>query len=168
MKTATPILSLSIVGIIAALGFARPAVAQHNHLWQAAQAAANVAGHARHVQYEISSTPMTYSDRQALSNDAAKLEVSARRLQAFAALGDVSRTQIELSTARDLARHLSQHARTTTLGFEPGFRTELSQIFQRLNSVNDEIVSEFSHYQQPQLIYGRPVIRPRVSFSFAP
>jgi hypothetical protein len=165
MKTATQILSLSILGIIAALGFARPAVAQHNHLRHASQAAAEVASHARHVQYEISSAALTYSDRQALSMDAAQLEVSARRLQAFINLGDLTRTQLELGTTRELARHLSQHARHTTLGYEPGFRAELSEIFEAVNEVNEEVASELEHYRP---IYTRPVMRPRISFSFAP
>jgi hypothetical protein len=164
MKTATQILSLSILGIIAALGFARPAAAQHNHLRHASHAAAEVASHARHVQYEISSAALTNSDRRALSMDAAQLEVSARRLQAFINLGDLSRTQIELGTTRELARHLSQHARHTTLGYEPGFRSELSEIFEAINEVNDEVSAELEHFRP---IY-RPVMRPRISFSFAP
>lgn len=165
MKTATQLLSLSILGIIAALGLARPAVAQHNHLRHASAAAAEVASHARHVQYEINSASLSYGDRRDLSKDAALLEVSARRLQAYANIGDLTRTQIEVATARELARHLSQHARSTSLGYEPGFRSELSEIFQGLNKVNEEITAELAHSRP---IYTRPVMRPRISFSFAP
>lgn len=169
MKTSTQFLTLSVLGLLAATGFARPAFADHDHdhLHDASHAAAEIASHARHVQFEIRSGALTFADRRELSQDAAQLELSARRLQAYASIGDFSRAQLEVITARDLARHLSQHARNTSLGYEHGFRAELSEIFQGLNEVDSELADERAHYRP---IHSRPLggLRPRIVYSFAP
>jgi hypothetical protein len=169
MKTATQLLTLSVFAVLSAVGYAAQAQAAHDHLHDASHAAAEIASHARHVQFEIRSTPLAWADRSDLTRDTAQLELSARRLQAYLAIGDLRRAEIELNSTRDLARHLSQHARATNLGSSYGFRAELSEIFQGLNEVQGEIEAEWSHYRPAVTPYSYSTARrPRVAFSFSP
>jgi hypothetical protein len=167
MKTTTQILTLSVFTVLAAAGATRSQA--HDHLHDASHAAAQVASHSRHVQMEIRSTPLSWNDRSDLTRDTAQLEVSARRLQAYLAIGDLSRAEIELRTTRDLARHVAQHARTTNLGSSYGFRAELSEIFSGLNEVQSEIEAQWSHYQPVATPYSYSTARrPRIVYSFTP
>jgi len=168
MKTTTQLLSLSLFAVLAAVGTV-PAKAAHDHLHDASHAAAEIASHARHVQLEIRSTPLAWQDRSDLVRDTAQLEVSARRLQAYLAIGDLARAEIELNSARQLARHLVEHARATNLGSSYGFRAELSEIFQGLSEVQSEIEAEWSHYRPVVTPYSYSTARrPRIVYSFSP
>jgi hypothetical protein len=170
MKTTKQLLTLAMLALLSLVSYVAPARAQHyhNHLGQVFEAAADIASHARHVQLGVRTSGLPYSEIRDLSVDAAQLEVSARRLQVYVRGHNLGMAQQELNTARDLARHLSSHARMDGLGYSLEFRGELSNIFQDLNLIAEELNAQQSHYRpQPTRSFGQP-LRPRVVFSFSP
>ncbi|WP_425613769.1 hypothetical protein NA78x_003610 [Anatilimnocola sp. NA78] len=157
MKTAQ-MLSLTGVAVLT-LFAAAPARADHdhNHLSNISRMGGEIAGHARELRLLVIESSIHPREQREMLVDAAQLEQSARRLQSFARVGQISLVERELTVLRQTSRHFSDHAFSVGLGFSRAMRNELAAIDQDVRFVGRELASEFDHFApRPVRPIGRP------------
>ncbi|QDU28415.1 hypothetical protein ETAA8_35150 [Anatilimnocola aggregata] len=132
----------------------------HNHLGNISAMSGELAGHARNLSFLVRESRINFQERRELIVDAAQLELSARRLQSFARIGNISLVERELSTLRQTARHFGNHAYGVGLGFSRSMRSELAAIEQDISYIGRELAREVDHYG-PRPV--RPISRPGFS-----
>jgi len=161
MKTAQ-LLSLTGVAVLT-LFAAAPARADHdhNHLGNISRMGAELAGHARELQYLVAESSIHPTEQRELLVDAARLEQSARRLQSFARIGQISLAERELTVLRQTVRHFGDHAFSVGLGFNRAMRSELANIEQDVRFIGRELANAEDHFG-PRPV--RPIARPGFSF----